>query len=137
MKNDFYFLVVELDGLTYNIAFLKLINFTLSYSKAKIYLNTTQKDVLTSILVFIQQVSLRIQRQINRNIIMVLNKKLLTLTTLQDSFVKARQILNRFINNTYVNSTEEMSSRIIQILFNFTTLLSSFGKFSLKPSNDK
>ena len=137
MKNDFYFLVVELDGLTYNIAFLKLINFTLSYSKAKIYLNTTQKDVLTSILVFIQQVSLRIQRQINKNIIMVLNKKLLTLTTLQDSFVKARQILNRFINNTYVNSTEEMSSRIIQILFNFTTLLSSFGKFSLKPSNDK
>ena len=137
MKNDFYFLVVELDGLTYNIAFLKLINFTLSYSKAKIYLNTTQKDVLTSILVFIQQVSLRIQRQINRNIIMVLNKKLLTLTTLQDSFVKARQILNRFINNTYVNSSEEMSSRIIQILFNFTTLLSSFGKFSLKPSNDK
>ena len=132
---------MELDGLTYNIAFLKLINFTLSYSKAKIYLNTTQKDVLTSILVFIQQVSLRIQRQINRNIIMVLNKKLLTLTTLQDSFVKARQILNRFINNTYVNtyvnSTEEMSSRIIQILFNFTTLLSSFGKFSLKPSNDK
>ena len=137
MQNDFYFLVVELDGLTYNIAVLKLINFTLSYSKAKIYLNTTQKDVLTSILVFIQQVSLRIQRQINRNIIMVLNKKLLTLTTLQDSFVKARQILNRFINNTYVNSTEEMSSRIIQILFNFTTLLSSFGKFSLKPSNDK
>ena len=137
MQNDFYFLVVELDGLTYNIAFLKLINFTLSYSKAKIYLNTTQKDVLTSILVFIQQVSLRIQRQINKNIIMVLNKKLLTLTTLQDSFVKARQILNRFINNTYVNSTEEMSSRIIQILFNFTTLLSSFGKFSLKPSNDK
>jgi hypothetical protein len=120
----------DLSGLSFNIAFQKLISTVLSYSNVKVSLNQTQEDIIKMTLTLLQQMSLMFEREIMMNEYTISSEQLLIIQSLQEILVNAIPIIDGFRNSMNGNATEEVSSKILQIMTNLTTLLSSFGKFS-------
>jgi hypothetical protein len=120
----------DLTGLSFNIAFQKLITTVLSYSKVKVTLNKTQEDIVKLTLAAIQQMSIRFARKMLMNQYVVFSKKLLIVKSLLEILANAKPILEGFKNSVNGNAIEEVSIKVITILSNFTTLLTSFGKFN-------